>query len=351
MDYREGKRTFMKHLVTGGSGFLGNLIARRLHQRGETVKILDIWDDVTRPKEIEFIHCDIRDRDGVEAAMAGVDIVHHNVALVPLTKSGDQFWQVNVEGSKIAAQAAAKAGVQGFIHMSSSALFGDATCPINQNTKPKPIEIYGRAKFAGELAVREVCETEKLPLIVIRPRTILGEGRLGIFQILFEWIQESRNVYVIGSGDVQFQFVHALDLMDAYLLALDLGKPGIYNVGTDRFGTLREGLEHLITYAGTTSKVKSLPASLTIGSLRMLDMMGLSPLAPWHYLTYHKPFYFDVEPLLKLGWQPKYSNDEMFQESYNWFQENYDKLIAEKAGSAHRRPVKEKLLWVVKKLS
>jgi nucleoside-diphosphate-sugar epimerase len=341
----------MKHLVTGGSGFLGNLIARRLWERGEEVKILDIWEDQTRPAEIEFIQCDIRDADGVKTAMQGVDIVHHNVALVPLTKSGDKFWQVNVEGSKIAAEVAAKAGVQCFIHMSSSALFGDAVCPITNETKPKPIEIYGRAKYAGELAVREVCEREKLPLIVIRPRTILGEGRLGIFQILFEWIQESRDVYVIGSGNVQFQFVHALDLMDAYLLALDLGKPGIYNVGTDRFGTLRQGLEHLIQYAGTQSQVKSLPESLTIGTLRLLDLVGLSPLAPWHYLTYHKPFYFDVEPLLKLGWEPKYSNDEMFQESYDWFQKNYNQLTAEKAGSAHRRPVKEKLLWLLKQIS
>jgi nucleoside-diphosphate-sugar epimerase len=342
----------MKHLVTGGSGFLGNLIARRLYERGESVKILDIWEDPTRPKEIEFIDCDIRNRDGVEAAMRDVDVVHHNVALVPLTKSGSKFWEVNVEGSRIAAEEAVKAGVQSFIHMSSSAIFGvPKTCPITNKTPTNPIEIYGKGKLAGELAVREICERANLPLIVIRPRTILGEGRLGIFQILFEWIQESRNVYVIGSGNVQFQFVHALDLMDAYMLALDRGKPGIYNVGTNGYSTLREGLENLIEYAGTDSKVKSLPASLTISTLRLLDWLGLSPLAPWHYLTYHKAFHFDVSPLLELGWKPKYSNDEMFRESYDWFRQNYNQLTAEKAGSAHRRPVKEKLLWLVKQFS
>src|SRR6266566_8390217 len=120
----------MTHLVTGGSGFLGNLIARRLMERGETVKILDIWDEPTRPAAIEYIQCDILDREGVRKAMQGIDMVHHNVALVPLTKSGDKFWAVNVEGSKVAAEEAVKAGVRNFIHMSSSALFGTPQCPI-----------------------------------------------------------------------------------------------------------------------------------------------------------------------------------------------------------------------------
>ena len=342
----------MKHLVTGGSGFLGNLIARRLAKRGETVKILDIWEDSTRPKEIEYINCDIRDKKGVASAMKGVDIIHHNVALVPLTKSGNKFWQVNVEGSRIAAEEAIRAGVKAFIHMSSSSIFGaPKTCPIKEDTPTHPIEIYGRAKLAGEDAVRVILEKADLPLIIIRPRTILGEGRLGIFQILFDWIKEGRNVYVIGNGNVKFQFVHAHDLMDAYMLCLDLGKPGIYNVGTDRFGTLRQGLENLIEFADTKSKVKGLPIWLTNNTLKSLDLMGLSPLAPWHYLTYHKAFFFDVSKLLNLGWKPKYSNDEMFRQSYEWFIANYNKSFYEKEGSPHRRPVKEKMLNVLKRIS
>src|ERR1041385_2828796 len=150
---RRGMGTFssvMKHLITGGSGFLGNLIARRLHARGEQVRILDVWEDVSRPKEIEFVNCDIRDTEGVAGAMRGVDVVHHNVALVPLTKAGPEFWSVNVEGSRIAAQQAARAGVKTFIHMSSSAIFGvPEQCPVTNNTLMEPVEIYGRAKLAG----------------------------------------------------------------------------------------------------------------------------------------------------------------------------------------------------------
>jgi nucleoside-diphosphate-sugar epimerase len=316
------------------------------------VKVLDVWEDPSRPPEIEFVRCDIRDANGVRAAMRGVEVVHHNAALVPLTKSGLKFWEVNVEGSRVAAQAAVDARVRAFIHMSSSAIFGvPEQCPITEMTPTKPAEIYGRAKLAGEEAVREEWGKAGLPLIVIRPRTILGEGRLGIFQILFDWIRSGHNVYVIGSGNGLFQFVHAHDLMDAYLLALDHGKPGIYNVGTDRFGSVREALEHVIAHAGSGSRVKSLPEGLTIGTLRMLDLLGLSPLAPWHYLTYHKPFHFDVARLLAMGWKPRYSNDEMFRESYDWFQKNYDRLQAEKNASPHRRPVRERLLWLLKKLS
>jgi len=342
----------MKHLVTGGSGFLGNLIARRLLAKGESVSILDIWEDPTRPKDIEYVHCDIRDRDGVRRAMQGVDVVHHNVALVPLTKSGEKFWEVNVDGTKIAAEEAVKAGVKSFVHMSSSAIFGaPERCPIDASSPLRPIEIYGRGKLAGEQAVRAICEKAGLPLVIIRPRTILGEGRLGIFQILFEWIRENRNVYVIGSGDILFQFIHAHDLMDAYMLVLESGSSGSFNVGTDRFNTLRGDLTSLIEHAGSRSKVKSLPERASIAALRTADLVGISPLAPWHYLTYHKAFHFDVEPLLSRGWKPKYSNVEMFVESYDWFCKHYDRLKAENAGSAHRRPVKQGLLWLLKHVS
>src|SRR5580765_5152288 len=129
----------MKHLVTGGSGFLGSLIAQRLLERGASVRVLDIWDDPNRPREIEYVECDIRNRAGVAAAMSGVDVVHHNAALVPLSKSGKLFREINVEGARIAAEEAARAGVKAFVHMSSSAIFGSPDkCPITNDMTPRP---------------------------------------------------------------------------------------------------------------------------------------------------------------------------------------------------------------------
>jgi nucleoside-diphosphate-sugar epimerase len=342
----------MTHLITGGSGFLGNLIAQELLARGERVRIADVWEDPYRNKDIEFVQCDVRDPEAVRAAMSGVETVHHNAALVPLTKSGSVFRDVNVEGSRIVAQEAARANVGCLVHMSSSAIYGcPREMPVQLTTPTNPVEAYGRSKLAGELAVREVAEETNMPLIVIRPRTILGPGRLGIFQILFDWIREGANVYVIGSGRIPFQFVHAHDLMGAYMLAMDRGKPGIYNVGTDRYGTLRETLENLIRHAGSSARVRSLPESLTIRTLQTLDFLRLSPLAPWHYLTYHKPFCFDVRHVLQLGWKPRYSNDEMLRESYDDFLAGSSQQNSSSAFSPHRKRVKESVLWLLKKLS
>ena len=337
------------HLVTGGSGFLGHLIARRLLAQGEKVRILDVWDAPDRPPEIEFAQCDILDRAGVARAMQGVGIVHHNVALVPLTKSGARFDRVNREGSRIAAEEAARAKVDAFIQMSSSAAFGKPESPVTNDSSLAPFEIYGRAKLAGEREARAICERAGLPLIVIRPRTILGEGRLGIFQTLFEWMREGRKIYILGKGENRLQFVHAHDLMDFYMLALAAQKPGAYNVGAPEFGTLRADLSALIAEIGSRSRVVGLPVAPAVFALRLLDVLGLSPLAPWHYETYHLPFYFDVAPLLALGWKPRYSNLQMMLESYRWFEQHRGE--AQNGDSPHRKPLREGVLRLIKRLS
>ena len=127
-------------------------------------------------------------------------------------------------------------------------------------------------------------------------------------------------------------------------------KTGYFNVGSDRYRTLREDLEELCRIANTNSKVIGLPVSLATSSLWILDKLKLSPLAPWHYLTYHKPFYFDIsKPMTELGWKPMYSNIEMLESSYNWYFDNKDKMSM--SSSTHRSPVKQGAIAFLKKLS
>jgi len=338
----------MKHLVTGGSGFVGNFIARRLAARGEEVTVFDLWEDSSRPAEIRFLRGDVCDPKSVAGAMKGIDVVHHNAACVPLTKSLSGFEKVNVNGSRIVAEAAVRARIKYFIYTSSSAIFGiPPEVPITENTPAKPIEGYGRTKWEGECAVREIAEKGGMRLFVFRPRTVLGEGRLGIFQILFERVRSGRDIYIIGNGSNKFQFIHVEDLLDAYFAALDSQKPGIYNVGTDRFGTLRDCLGNLVRFAGSRSRIRPLPTRIAIPVLTALDFLKLSPLSPWQYRTYHIDFYFDLSGISALGWKPRYSNDEMMCESYAWYLRNRMSLKSP-GQSSHRRGVKERIISLMR---
>ena len=340
------------HLVTGGAGFLGNQTALALHARGETVRILDLLQPAELPRNLEFIPGSILDRTTVLAAMQGVDFVHHNAALVPVTKSGSAFWRVNVEGTQIALDAAREAGVKFFIHLSSSAVFGiPASCPITDATPLEPVEEYGRSKLEAERRVRHSMQ-QGLLCAIVRPRTIVGPGRLGIFKILYEWISEGRRIYVIGDGNHLFQFVHAHDLLEFILLLAEQRKTGEYNIGAERFGTLRQDLTELIRHAGTSARVVGTPVRPVVKTLRLMDRLRLSPLAPWHYLTYHLPFYFDVSrPMRELGWKPRYSNVETFTQSYEWYKAHAGETDEKQGRSIHRRAVKQGILWLLKHMS
>ena len=77
--------------------------------------------------------------------------------------------------------------------------------------------------------------------------------------------------------------------------------------------------------------------TLAASSLWVADKLRLSPLGPWHYLTYHKPYYFDLKPMFdRLEWRPRYSNVEMLRQSYKWYTEHRGELDAKKSASASR---------------
>ncbi|HRY30199.1 MAG TPA: NAD(P)-dependent oxidoreductase, partial [Elusimicrobiota bacterium] len=170
----------MKHLVTGGGGFLGSHIARRLASGGSAVRLMDIREPRSPGPGTEFIRASILDRNSVREALRGVDVVHHTASLVPVTKAGGNFFEVNVTGSRILAEEAVRAGVRCFVHMSSTAVFGaPERVPLEEDSPMRPVEIFGRTKMEGEAVVGDICRRNGVPLIVLRPRTVLGKGRMG----------------------------------------------------------------------------------------------------------------------------------------------------------------------------
>jgi nucleoside-diphosphate-sugar epimerase len=268
-----------------------------------------------------------------------------------LTKSGADFRRVNVEGTRNIIACCRQHGLK-LVHISSSAIYGlPDDVPITASTPYHPIEVYGRSKLAAEQEVWEFMEGGGRATC-IRPRTTVGgEQRLGIFQILFEWISEGRNIFIIGDGSNLFQFVHISDLVDAIIKAALSERNGLYNIGADRYGTLREDLEALLAHAGTGSRIRSIPFSVAQPLLFLADIARLSPLAPWHYLTYHKPFVFDITRAREeLNWRPVYSNREALIASYDWYLRHRQDRGGT-ASSVHTRPVSQGILKLLKYFS
>lgn len=307
-------------LVTGGSGYFGSLLVRQLLAAGHDVRVLDLVDADDRPTEVEFVGGDIRDPGTVERAVRGVDVVYNNVAQVPLAKDLELLRTVNVDGTTVLLGACATAGVAKVVHTSSSAVFGiPRENPVLPSTVPSPAEEYGHAKLAAEWACLDAVR-HGLDVSIVRPRTILGHGRLGIFGILFEWVADGADIFVLGDGSNRYQFVHADDLAAACIAAGSTPGPGVFNVGTDRFGTMRESLEALCAHAGTRSRVRSLPARPASWAMKAAAGLHLAPFAPYHWLMYSKSLWFDIGHVTTtLDWTPRHSNAEMLADSYDWF--------------------------------
>jgi nucleoside-diphosphate-sugar epimerase len=332
----------IRSLVTGGAGYFGDLLTRKLLERGYFVRIFDINLPADNYPGTEVVQADIRDPDSVLSACEGIDVVFHNAAQVAIAINKALLWSVNRDGTKNLLESCVRHAVKKVIYTSSSAVYGIPKAnPVTEEASPAPVEEYGRAKLAGETLCREYGR-KGLDVSIVRPCTIMGHGRLGIFQILFEWIHQGKNIPVLNNGKNTYQFVHADDLAGACIQASLLKGSDAFNCGTDRFGTMREALQHLCNYAGTGSKVKSLPMWPMVMAMNLSSGLGISPLGAYHASMYGRSFYFDIaKARTKLGWSPRYSNNEMFVESYEWYLANRAAVLAGTGAASHHRSAVE----------
>ena len=337
-------------LVTGGSGYFGTVVAELALARGDAVRIFDLNPPGPSLAGAEFVAGDVRDRAAVRGACTGVDVVLHNVAQVPLAKDRALFDDVNVGGTANVLVAAREARVAKVVHTSSSAVFGiPEHNPVTEDSPCRPLEAYGRAKLRAELLCHDAIAAG-LDVTVVRPRTVLGHGRLGVMALLFEFVADGAPVFVLGGGSNRYQLVHASDLADACLRAGDRAGPTVYNVGALEFGTMRETLQSLVDHAQTGSRVRSLPVAPARLAMRGLASLGLAPFAPYHWLLYSESLYFDVtKARTELGWEPQHSNASMVIESYEWFLA-HRRDTGDGARSHHQSPVRPGLVRALKAL-
>lgn len=316
-------------VITGGTGFLGVHACEWFHERGWDVTAFDVkpfapGDEVAG---VDYVEGDVRDEDAVRDTFAATDpdVVLHGAAALAL-RDEETIHDVGVTGTRNVLSAAVVEGVDRVVFTSSIVVYGKtADVPIAENHPLRAVGPYGAAKIDAETVCRSFRSDLCVP--VLRPPSFVGPRRLGIFGVLFDWIESGASVPLIGSGRNRYQLLHVDDLLDAVelLLAVDEDVASdTFNVGADEFGTMHEDFRAPIEYAGTGKRTVGTPALPAVLVLRALDRLGLSPIYPWIYETAHTDYYLSVEKLKGLGWEPNYSNREALVDSYEWYVNEHD---------------------------
>jgi len=344
-------------LVTGGAGFLGYHLANTLAPRASRMVLVDVaaFTPSDYPPGAEIIHADVRDAGAISDAMSrcGCDVVIHAAAALPLWKRADIF-AVNVEGTRNVLETAARQGVPRVVFISSTAVYGvPKKHPIEEDDPLIGVGPYGESKIEAE----RICEEYRrngLCVPIMRPKTFIGTGRLGVFAILYDWVYSGKKIPVIGSGGNRYQLLEVEDLVDAVWLACAAPAEranATFNVGAKAFGTVQEDVGALCAYAGTGARVMPTPARLVKGMLRVFEVLKLSPLYKWVYGTADKDSYVSTERIEEaLGWQPRYSNAEALIRSYQWYLDHREEVEAEAAGITHRAAWKQGILKLFKRV-
>src|SRR5438874_5486608 len=337
--------------ISGGAGFLGLHLARRLLADGHDVRTLDVvpLDDAELERTVEELRGDIRDRESVRELVDGADVVVHAAAALPIQASRESIRSVNVGGTENVLRGADDAGVRRVVFISSTAIYGvPEKHPIEEDDPLVGVGSYGESKIDAE----GLCRVAAVETTIVRPKTFIGPERLGVFEILFDWIREGRRIYTLGKGDNLYQLLAVDDLVDAHMRAGDEPKAAreTFNVGATDFGTVRSDLQALIDHAGSSSRLQPVPVKSAEIALRGLELLRVSPLAEWHYKTAHKDSFVDVSRAQRvLGWQPRLSNRAALIETYDWYVANRGRVGA--SGVTHRVPWNQQALGLLKRLS
>ena len=233
----------MKYVVTGGGGFVGAHLCRRLARDGHDVLAIDVRQ---RPGQLQhdritWIAADLRAQDWREH-LAGADTVFHLASVhLQVGAPDEEFRSVNVGVSATLARSAANAGVRRFVHVSTVGIYGHVLQPpANEDTERRPINAYERTKLEGETAVRDTAFGLGLDLRIIRPAWVFGPGCPRTAKLLRSI--HRRRFFFVGRGANLRHPVYVDDVIDALILAsrAAAGERLDYNVAGPSPLTLRD---------------------------------------------------------------------------------------------------------------
>ncbi len=317
----------MRHIITGGSGFTGTALTRRLLADKGSVAIFDLKPpaDAAIRDAVQYIEGDVTKPADLQRLELGPDdVVYHMAArqfadAVPARSRDEWFAAVNVAGTRNVVEAMQAKGANKLVFFSTDMTYGrPSTCPVPPDHPQRPLGPYGRSKKAAEQILRQATG---LNATIFRPRLITGPGRLGILGKLFKLIKLGLPVPMIGFGRNRYQMVSVEDCANAAVLAVKAGCPaGPFNLGSATPPTTRELLQAIIGHAKSRSFLIAIPSCLLKPVLTALDSTGLTLLYPEQFQIADLDILLDTRETRRvLGWEPVRNDIDMMNAAYDAF--------------------------------
>jgi nucleoside-diphosphate-sugar epimerase len=218
----------MNVLVTGGTGFTGKALVRRLLDEGHSVTALD-YKEGLKTQELRdwgatVVIGSVTDKAVVEQAVQGVDIVQHMAAAFRELDVPESYYdEVNVGGTETVLEAAKQAGVKRFIYTSTCGVHGNVDNPPGGEDAPiQPADYYQHTKYLAEPIVLEANSPE-MPCVILRPAAIYGPGDPERFFMIFKRVASGK-FPMFGKGKTLYHPLYIDNLVDALMLAMEPGK-------------------------------------------------------------------------------------------------------------------------------
>ena len=252
-------------MVTGGTGFTGSHLVKRLLGNGHDVTVMDNQKGMFHDK-LSALGADIHigsvtDKAMTEKLVDGQEVIYHLAAAFRQLDVSDQYyWDVNVEGTRNIAEAALRAGTRKFVYCSTQGVHGNiASPPGDENSAIAPEDYYQYTKYEGEKVVNE-CVENGLDAVTIRPTAIYGPGDPERFLMLFRRVKKG-TFLMFGDGETFYHPVFIDNLVDAFELAAE--KDGIqgrsYLIADEHYFSLNNLVKHVATAMKRDVKIMHLP--------------------------------------------------------------------------------------------
>lgn len=319
-------------LVTGATGFTGKHLARRLVAEGHEVVALvrasSNHDELTK-LGIQCVAADLTSASEMQQLVVGFSRVFHVAAAYRTEhQHRDEFWHVNVDGTRNLLEAARQNGVERFIHCSTVGVQGEIARPPAVESDPMaPGDHYQESKAKGELLALEYFE-KGLPVSVVRPVGIYGPGDRRFLK-LFRGVSSGTFV-MIGDGETLYHMTYIDDLIDGFMLASTheaaLGE--VFAIAGPRYTTIRELVNSIADILEKPHPRLRVPLAPVYAAAVVCDKLcrtvGVSPpLYPRRLDFFSKDRAFSTEKARRLlGYEPRVDLNEGLRKTADWYKAN-----------------------------